>query len=127
MLTLGGERPVYLACGPTDMRKSIDGLAAMVQLSFQLDPTQPALFVFCSQDRKKLKILEWETAGFWLHYRRLERGRFQWPRPHDTLTQQITFRQLRWILDGLAIHQGAAHRPVTAHDRHRRQSEDTDG
>lgn len=114
MVTFSGERPVYLACGPTDMRKSIDGLAALVQLSFQLDPMTSALFVFCSQDRTKIKMLEWDTTGFWLYYRRLERGRFQWPRPGETLTQQVTLRQLRWILDGLALRQPQAHRPLSA-------------
>ena len=79
MLTAATGRPVYLACGPTDLRKSIDALAALVQLTFQRDPCSAALFVFCNRDRTKLKILEWDDAGFWLHYRRLERGRIQWP------------------------------------------------
>ncbi|GLG02758.1 hypothetical protein Alches_27990 [Alicyclobacillus hesperidum subsp. aegles] len=47
----------YPACRPTDMRKSIDGLAALVQVSFQLDPFSPCLFVFCKRQRDKLKIL----------------------------------------------------------------------
>ncbi|GAC42876.1 IS66 family insertion sequence element accessory protein TnpB [Paenibacillus popilliae] len=71
--------PVYLACGATDMRKSIDGLAAMVQEQFGLNPFSLALFVFCNRRRDKLKILHWDHAGFWLYYRRLERGSFQWP------------------------------------------------
>lgn len=67
---------VYLACGSTDMRKSIDGLAVLVKESFQLDPFSNALFVFCNRNRDKLKILYWENNGFWLYYRRLERGKF---------------------------------------------------
>ncbi|GMA58177.1 hypothetical protein GCM10025858_26800 [Alicyclobacillus sacchari] len=67
---------MYLACGSTDMRKSIDGLAALVQESFHLDPFSPALFAFCNRERDKLKLLYWEHNGFWLYYRRLERGRF---------------------------------------------------
>lgn len=105
-------RPVYLACGATDMRKSIDGLAAQVQLTFQLDPCSSAVFVFCSRDRTKLKILEWEGAGFWLHYRRLERGKILWPAPGETTTQTITLRQLQWLLDGLPLDQPQAHRPL---------------
>lgn len=46
---------VYLACGPTDLRKSIDGLAAIVQMSFQLDPFSSNLYVFCNRNRDKLK------------------------------------------------------------------------
>lgn len=106
---------VYLAYGATDMRQSIDGLAAMVQASFRLDPFAPSVFVFCNRQRDKLKILYWEHSGFWLLYRRLERGRFQWPQaPGDALTQAISLRQLRWLLDGLTVDQPHAHAPVRA-------------
>lgn len=109
-------RRVYLACGATDMRKSIDGLAALVQGSFRLDPFAPALFVFCNRQRNKLKILQWDHNGFWLYYRRLERGQFRWPQaPRDQATLAISPRQLRWLLDGLALDQRPAHAPVRAH------------
>ncbi|MBD1371039.1 IS66 family insertion sequence element accessory protein TnpB [Hazenella sp. IB182357] len=74
---------VYLAKGSTDLRKSIDGLAVLVQERFNLDPFSPSLFVFCNRKRDKLKILQWEHNGFWLHYRRLERGTFLWPDQDD--------------------------------------------
>ena len=105
---------VYLACGPTDLRKSIDGLAAVVQQGFALDPCGDAWFVFCNRDRDKLKILRWDHAGFWLYYRRLERGRFQWPMTAQEATRVITRRQLQWLLDGLALEQRLAHPAVTA-------------
>lgn len=113
---VGVEAPrVYLAYGATDMRKSIDGLAAMVQGSFRLDPFASAVFVFCNRQRDKLKILYWENNGFWLLYRRLERGRFQWPQTAtDGLTRAISPRQLRWLLDGLTLDQQHAHAPVRA-------------
>ena len=65
---LSGAIPnrVYLACGSTDMRKSIDGLAAMVSFGFKLDVFGDSLFVFCNRGRDKLKILYWDTNGFWL-------------------------------------------------------------
>ena len=111
----GTDRPVYLACGVTDMRKSIDGLAALVQVSFRLDPFAPALFVFCNRQRNKLKILQWDHNGYWLHYRRLEQGHFQWPQGSGApATQAISLRQLRWLLDGLALDQRQAHAPVRA-------------
>lgn len=107
------EQRVYLASGSTDLRKSIDGLAVLVQEVFHLSPLSPSLFVFCNRKRDKLKILEWDTNGFWLHYRRLERGRFQWPEKVDGDTVTINRQQLRWLLDGLSITQRQAHKKVT--------------
>ncbi len=48
---------IYIACGYTDMRKSIDGLAAVVQQQFELDPFQPTLFLFCGRRRNRIKSL----------------------------------------------------------------------
>lgn len=63
MLSFGGK-PVYLCCGYTDMRKSINGLMTLVKSSFVLDPFSDALFVFCNRKRDRIKILEWDTDGF---------------------------------------------------------------
>ncbi|WP_424768416.1 IS66 family insertion sequence element accessory protein TnpB [Paenibacillus sp. sgz302251] len=54
-------------------------MAAIVQEQFALSPFSTAWFVFCNRRRDKRKILHWDHAGFWLYYRRLERGTFQWP------------------------------------------------
>jgi transposase len=105
---------VYLACGATDLRKSIDGLAGIVQERFGLDPFADCWFVFCNKGRDKLKVLRWDTNGFWLYYRRLEKGRFRWPANTDPSIQQIDPRQLRWLLDGLALEQKRAHPRVNA-------------
>lgn len=104
---------VYLACGSTDLRKSIDGLAIIVKEAFELDPFSPALFVFCNRNRDKLKILQWDNNGFWLYYKRLETGKFFWPDQSSKQTKDISPRQLRWLLDGLTIQQ-SAHREVKA-------------
>jgi transposase len=113
MLTLPNPQNVYLACGPTDLRKSIDSLAALVQEGFELDPFGPSLFVFCNCQRNKLKILLWDHNGFWLLYRRLERGTFQWPNGREG-TVTVSNRELRWLLDGLSLEQRKAHSPVQA-------------
>ena len=105
---------VYLACGYTDMRKSIDALATLVTHDFELDLFTNSLFVFCNKDRDKLKILYWDHNGFWLYYRRLEKGRFRWPKAAGKATRAISRRQLNWLLDGLTLEQHQAHAPVTA-------------
>jgi transposase len=114
MLNLETVQRVYLAPGPTDMRKSIDGLATLVSGVFQLNPFSESWFVFSNRRRDKLKILRWDHNGFWLYYRRLERGRFQWPSSDAGQTLVIGRRQLGWLLDGLSIEQVKAHREVRA-------------
>ncbi len=113
MLTLSSVQHIYLASGSTDLRKSIDGLAAIVQEGFELNPYSPSLFVFCNREWNKLKILYWEHNGFWLFYRRLERGTFQWPTTSAGIVT-ISSRELRWLLDGLSLRQRQAHPKVTA-------------
>lgn len=113
MLNVPATARVYLACGSTDLRKSIDGLAALVQEGFGLDPFSPCLFAFCNRQRNKLKILYWEHNGFWLFYRRLERGIFHWPTEKEK-TMTVSSREFRWLLDGLSLHQRQAHAKVNA-------------
>ena len=114
MLNSAIPNRVYLACGATDMRKSIDGLAAIVSFQFKLDLFSDSLFVFCNRGRDKLKILYWDTNGFWLYYRRLEKGRFRWPEAGEDGTVAISRRQLGWLLEGLTLEQHQAHREVLA-------------
>jgi transposase len=113
MLNISSVQKVYLACGSTDLRKSIDGLAVLVKEEFKLDPFSTCLFVFCNRARDKIKILQWEHNGFWLYYRRLERGKFKWP-ADSSESMSITYRELRWLLDGLPINQKQAHAEVKA-------------
>ena len=103
-------REIYLACGYTDMRKSIDGLAAVVQQQFNLNPFQPALFLFCGKRCDRLKALLWEGDGFVLLYKRLESGRFQWPRT-ESECRPITWQEFRWLMEGLQIEQKSAIKP----------------
>jgi transposase len=116
MLSEAGPERIYLACGATDMRKSIDSLASLVEHSFALDPFSDAWFVFCNRGRDKLKLLRWDHNGFWLYYRRLEKGRFAWPAaaPAERTSRTISRRQLGWLLDGLPLTQHRAHDAVAA-------------
>jgi transposase len=100
-------RNIYIACGSTDMRKAIDGLAAIVQKQFRLDPFSRDLFLFCGKRHDRIKILLWEGDGFVLLYKRLEDGRFNWPRQQSEV-KQLTRQQLNWLLEGLSIEQPKA-------------------
>ena len=102
MLNLTGKR-VYLACGHTDMRKSINGLSAVVEGSFKLDPFDGALFVFCNRSRDRVKILEWDGDGFWLYFKRLERGHFKWPAPGMEATMTLSGEELSYLLGGTRV------------------------
>lgn len=93
----------YLACGVTDMRKSINGLAAAVEGSFKLDPFGGALFVFCNRSRNRLKILEWDGDGFWLYFKRLEKGHFRWPAEGETATMTLSDEELVILLGGAKV------------------------
>lgn len=104
-------REIYLACGYTDMRKSIDGLAAVVEQQFNLNPFQPALFLFCGKRCDRLKALLWEGDGFVLLYKRLESGRFQWPGTQSEC-RPITWQEFRWLMEGLQIEQKSVIKPA---------------
>ena len=97
------DKKVYLACGHTDMRKSINGLAVIVQEHFNLDPFAPVLFVFCNRNRDRLKILEWGGDGYWLHLKRLEKGHFRWPTPGEEATMILTGEELSYLLGGTRV------------------------
>ena len=104
--------PVYIACGYTDLRRGIDGLAGIVQAQFQMNPFQEVLFLFCGRRRDRLKALYWEGDGFLLLYKRLENGSFQWPHSTDEV-RAMTPQQYRWLMEGLSIEQPKAHKPVS--------------
>lgn len=103
--------PIYLACGYTDLRRGIDGLAGMVRTRFQLNPFQNALFLFCGRRKDRIKGLYWEGDGFVLVYKRLESGRFQCPRDGEE-ARQLTAQQYRWLMEGLSVEQPTAHKPM---------------
>jgi transposase len=85
--------PVYLACGATDLRKQINGLCTKVSAEFDMDPFSPALYVFCNRRKNRLKVLFFDSDGFMLLFKRLEKGSFRWPSKvtdEDTMSLDIT-------------------------------------
>jgi len=102
MLNLQGKR-VYLACGHTDMRKNINGLSVIVEGCFKLDPFDGAMFVFCNRNRDRVKILEWDGDGFWLYFKRLEKGHFKWPASGTEATMTLNGEELSYLLGGTRV------------------------
>ncbi|RXE58089.1 IS66 family insertion sequence element accessory protein TnpB [Acetivibrio mesophilus] len=93
---------IFIACGYTDLRRGIDGLARIVESEFCLDPFQNILLLFCGKRTDRIKGLLWEGDGFVLLNKRLEDGKFQWPRSKKE-AKEITQRQFRWLTEGLSI------------------------
>lgn len=102
---------IYLATGFTDLRKGIDGLVAIVQQSFHLDPFEDSIFLFCGRKPNRIKALYWDSNGFVMLYKRLEEGRFQWPRNQNEVCD-LSKQQLRWLMEGLSIYQPKAHKSI---------------
>ena len=97
------NKAVYLCCGHVDMRKSINGLVELVQSSFNLDPFCDDIFAFSNRRRNRIKLLEWDGDGFWLHFKRLERGRIRWPDAGDEATMTLNGEELSVLLSGTKV------------------------
>ena len=109
-----GADKIYIACGYTDLRKGIDGLARLVQQQFELDPFTNTLFLFCGRQRDRIKGLYWEKDGFILLYKRLEQDApgcwfFFQPRTGESITRSHFFaagshaRSYACTADGLSM------------------------
>ena len=104
---------IFLACGPTDFRKQIQGLIATVTLQFDLDPYNGSyVFIFCNKKRDSIKVLRYDENGFVLATKKLlDHMKFQWPRTPKKV-KEISFQQVEWLLQGLEIEQQKAHHRV---------------
>ena len=100
----GFPRPIYVATTPVDMRKSFDGLAAIVKNGFKKNPLDGTFFVFINRSADRLKILYWDRDGYALWYKRLEAGRFRLPvalTPGGEAVVLVSAAQLAMILEGI--------------------------
>lgn len=105
MLNIDKVKTVYLACGSTDLRRSVNGLSLVVKTQLKLNPFEKALFVFCNKQMNKLKILHFDE-GFWLYYYRLEKSRFKWPQTKEEALK-VNLEELRWLLKGYEVRTGS--------------------
>ena len=100
---------IFIVCGYTDMRKSIEGLCAIVSEKLHLDPKRRALYLFCGRRCDRIKILMWEPDGFVLIYKWLSvtEGRYRWPRNRNEV-RNLTWREFDWLLSGIDLEQPKA-------------------
>jgi transposase len=78
-------------------------LMTLVKEVFSLDPFMEALFVFCNRERNRIKILEWDGDGFWLYFKRLERGRFRWPAAGEEAIMDLDVKELIYLIEGAKL------------------------
>jgi transposase len=110
VLTIPPAVRIYLAVGATDLRRGVDGLSVVVRERFGLDPLSGHLFVFRNRRGDRLKMLVWDRSGFWVLYKRLERGTFAWPHEPPGPPLTITNRELAVLLAGVDMAQARMRR-----------------
>ena len=102
MLSLTAATRIFLVAGPTDMRKSFNGLQAIVTSELKRNALSGDLFVFSNRRRDLLKVLYWDRIGFWVCAKRLEAGTFAWPTSGGN-SIEMTREELALLLGGLDL------------------------
>ena len=100
MIGPGSDAKVLVYTRPVDFRKGSDSLIALVQHELHQDPFGGVVYIFRSRRADRLKILWWDTTGIWLMTKRLEEGRFAWPKIHDG-TYRLNAQQMASLVGGL--------------------------
>lgn len=109
MIDLTNNEGIYLFSGPTDLRKSIDGLLILIQESFPLSESKNKIFMFSNKSKNRLKIIEIDYDGIWLYQKRLTNSKFRWPKvEHGRMN--LTKDELNYLLMGMDITQ--IHLPI---------------
>lgn len=102
MISLPPGLKIFIASKPMDMRKSFDGMAAIVTKSLKKDIYSGHVFAFCNKRGDRLKLIYWDRNGFCTWYKRLERGIFRLPQV-DQMTFSVSPAELGLILEGIDL------------------------
>jgi transposase len=104
MLPVHSGLRFYLYRHPTDMRKSFEGLCGLIYTQLSADPLSGDVYVFLNRRRDRIKLLVWDRSGFWIFYKRLEKGTFQLPRiAADQACLDLPYEELMLILEGIDL------------------------
>jgi transposase len=118
MFGIGPATRICLAAGPTDMRKSFEGLFGLVRDRLSCDPLSGHIFLFSNAQRNRLKLLFWDGSGLWVCAKRLEKGRFRWPAAEGEESKiTLSHEELMLLIGGIDLaetRRRAWHRVVRA-------------
>lgn len=113
MLSLPASIRFFIARDAVDFRKAHDGLIAVIRDAFGDDPVDGSLFVFLNRSRDRVKLLQWDRDGFWLHYKRLEQGAFRLDVERDAFRCEITRAQLAMLIEGIVLKTRKIRQPLS--------------
>jgi transposase len=113
MLSLPASIRIFVARDAVDFRKAHDGLLAVIRDAFADDPFDGSLFVFLNRSRDRVKLLQWDCDGFWLHYKRLEQGRFKLDVKADSSRCEISRAQLAMLIEGIDLKKQKIRQPLS--------------
>lgn len=113
MLSLPSSVRIFVARDAVDFRKAHDGLLAVVRDAFNDDPFDGSLFVFLNRGRDRVKLLQWDRDGFWLHYKRLEQGTFKLDVKTDESRCEISRAQLSMLIEGIDLQKRKIRQPLS--------------
>ena len=105
MFGLGLATKIYIAVEAVDMRKGFEGLYGLVRDELGADPLSGHLFLFSNRTRTRLKALVWDGSGLWVCAKRLEKGRFRWPKAEDKHSVTMQTEELAMLVNGLDLKQ----------------------
>ena len=105
MIHIGDVRTrIYLAIGATDLRKGFEGLYGLVQSQMELEGSSGHLFVFCNQSKTRIKVLYFDGSGLWVCAKRLEKGRFSWPKQQsENRKVELSHGEFYALLEGIDL------------------------
>jgi len=112
MLNLPSSIRIFVSRDAVDFRKAHDGLLAVIRDAFGDDPFDGSLFVFLNRRRDRVKLLQWDRDGFWLHYKRLEQGTFKIELKGDALRCEVDRAQLAMLIEGIDLKKGKIRQPL---------------
>jgi len=106
MFSLGEKHHFYLYGQVCDMRKGFDGLSGIVSSKLGRDPTDGSVYIFINRRKNRMKLLEWQSSGFVLYYKRLEQGTFEFDTSQESMkSKKLEYEDLVMILSGIKLRQ----------------------